>query len=200
MQTQTQARSTRLQIAEPPIARFLFADTRLAPLWTIIRLYLGYQWLTSGWGKLTNPAGVWVGAKAGTAITGFLTGALEKTGGNHPDVSGWYALFVQQVALPNAVVFSYMVTFGEILVGVALILGLLTGIAAFFGAFMNANFLFAGTVSTNPVLLLLAILIVLAWRVAGYWGLDRWALPLLGVPTAPGTLFPPRATPAPTRP
>lgn len=200
MQTQTQARSTRLQIAEPPIARFLFADTRLAPLWTIIRLYLGYQWLTSGWGKLTNPAGVWVGAKAGTAITGFLTGALEKAGGDRPDVSGWYALFVQQVALPNAVVFSYMVTFGEILVGVALILGLLTGIAAFFGAFMNANFLFAGTVSTNPVLLLLAILIVLAWRVAGYWGLDRWALPLLGVPTAPGTLFPPRATPAPTRP
>jgi uncharacterized membrane protein YphA (DoxX/SURF4 family) len=102
-------------------------------------------------------------------------------------------------ALPNAVLFSYLITFGEILVGVALILGLLTGFAAFFGGFMNASYLFAGTVSTNPVLLLLAILLVLAWRVAGYWGLDRWALPMLGVPGAPGTLFRPRAIPAPSR-
>jgi len=189
MQTHARPASTSLQIAEPPIARFLFADTRLAPLWTIIRLYLGYEWLMAGWGKLTNPAGVWVGAKAGTAVTGFIEGALEKTSGDHPDVSGWYATFLQQVALPNAVLFSYLVTFGELLVGVALILGLLTGIAAFFGGFMNANFLFAGTVSTNPLLLLLAILIILAWRVAGYWGLDRWVLPLVGVPSAAGTLF-----------
>ena len=200
MQTHAQVGSTTLQIAEPPIARFLFADTRLAPLWAVIRIYLGYEWLVAGWGKLTNPAGVWVGAKAGTAVAGFIKGALAKTGGDHPDVSGWYASFLQNIALPNAVVFSYLVTFGEILVGVALILGLLTGIAAFFGGFMNASYLFAGTVSTNPVLLLLAIFIILAWRVAGYWGLDRWALPMLGVPSAPGTLFPPRATPTPIRP
>jgi len=50
------------------------------------------------------------------------------------------------------------------------------------------------------VLLLLAILIILAWRVAGYWGLDRWALPMLGVPGFPGTLFQPRAISAPNRP
>lgn len=180
---------TLSQIAEPPIARFLFADARMAPLWTIIRLYVGYEWLTAGWGKWTNPAGVWVGAKAGAAVTGFINGALAKTAGEHPDVSGWYATFLQRVALPNAVLFSYLVTFGEILVGLALILGLLTGIAAFFGGFMNAHYLFAGTVSTNPMLLLLAVLIVLAWRIAGYWGLDRWALPLLGVPGLPGTLF-----------
>ena len=200
MATLTQARPTTHQIGEPPIARFLFADTRLAPLWAIVRIYLGYEWLASGWGKLTNPAGVWVGPKAGAAVTGFLNGALAKTAGDHPDVSGWYASFLRTFALPNAVVFSYLVTFGEILVGVALILGLLTGIAAFFGGFMNASYLFAGTVSTNPVLLLLAIFIILAWRVAGYWGLDRWVLPLIGVPSAPGTLFPPQATPTPIRP
>jgi thiosulfate dehydrogenase (quinone) large subunit len=93
----------------------------------------------AGWGKLTNPAGAWLGATAGTAVAGFIKGALAKTAGDHPDVSGWYATFLQQVALPNAAVFSYMVTFGEILVGVALILGLLTGVAAFFGGFMNAS-------------------------------------------------------------
>jgi thiosulfate dehydrogenase [quinone] large subunit len=199
MQSQAQPVPVALQIPEPPIARLLFADPRLAPLWTILRLYLGYEWLTAGWGKLTNPAGVWVGAKAGAAVSGFIQGALAKTGGDHPDVSGWYGIFLQQIALPNAVLFSYLVTFGEILVGVALILGLLTGVAAFFGGFMNASYLFAGTVSTNPLLLLLALGIALAWRTAGYWGLDRWALPMLGVPGYPGTLFRPRAAPVPKR-
>lgn len=176
------AKNPPLEIPEPEFSRLLFADVRLAPLWTIIRLYLGYEWLTAGWGKLTNPAGVWVGDKAGTAITGFLNGALQKTDGDHPDVQGFYAWFIENVALPNAVLFSYLVTIGEIAVGLALILGLFTGIAAFFGGFMSSNFLLAGTVSSNPVLFILATFIVLAWRTSGYWGLDRWVLPRAGVP------------------
>ena len=72
-------------------------------------------------------------------------------------------------------------TAGEIAVGIGLILGLFTGIAAFFGGLMNANYLFAGTVSINPLLFVLSTWLVLAWRVAGYYGLDRWGLPALGV-------------------
>jgi thiosulfate dehydrogenase (quinone) large subunit len=180
---------SQLEIPEPRIARFFFADTRLALFWTIIRIYVGYEWLIAGWGKLTNPAGVWVGEKAGAAVTGFLTGALQKADGVHPDVQGYSAWFFREVALPNAAFFSYLVTFGEIAVGIALILGLFTGIAAFFGAFMNASYLFAGTVSTNPLLLILAMLLVLAWRVAGYWGLDRFVLPKVGVPGEPRPLL-----------
>ena len=123
--------STNLEIPEPAISRFLFGDTRMALLWTVIRLYLGYEWLTAGWGKLTNPAGVWVGEKAGAAVTGFLTGALQKTDGAHPDVQGYSAWFFREIALPNAALFSFLVTFGEIAVGLALIVGLFTGIAAF---------------------------------------------------------------------
>ena len=119
MQSNTVTRGAPSQIADPPISQFLFSDTRLAPFWTILRLYLGYAWLTAGWGKLTNPAGVWIGAKSGTAVTGFIQGALAKTGGDHPDVSAWYAAFLERIALPNAVLFSYLVTYGEILVGVA---------------------------------------------------------------------------------
>jgi hypothetical protein len=62
-------------------------------------------------------------------------------------------------------------------------------IAAFFGVFMNASFLFAGTAGANPLMALVAILLVLAWRVAGWWGLDRRILPAIGVPGAPGSLF-----------
>ncbi|HEU4741237.1 MAG TPA: DoxX family membrane protein [Meiothermus sp.] len=175
------ARITPTQVPEPGITRFLFADTRLAPLWLILRVYLGWHWLEAGWGKLTNPAGVWIGDKAGVAITGFLKGALTKTTGEHPDVTGWYAWFISNVALPNAKVFSYLVVFGEILVGLALIMGLFTGLAAFFAGFMNAAFLLAGTVSANPWMFIVATWLVLAWRTAGYFGLDYFVLPRLGV-------------------
>lgn len=177
------------QIPEPPITRLLFADTRLALLWSILRLYVGYQWLEAGWNKLTNPAGAWVGAKSGSALAGFVNGALKKATGEHPDVTGWYASFLREVVLPHTVFFSTLVTVGEILVGLGLIVGLFTGVAAFFGGFMNANFLLAGAVSLNPLLFIPATWLVLAWRVAGYYGLDRWALPLVGVPGAPGALF-----------
>ena len=80
-------------------------------------------------------------------------------------------------------------SWGEFLVGMALILGLFTGIAAFFGSFMNMNYLLAGTVSTNPILLVVALLLVLAWKTAGWWGLDRWLLPALGTPWRPGAVF-----------
>jgi thiosulfate dehydrogenase [quinone] large subunit len=36
------------QIPVPPLARFLFADTCMAWLWLIVRLYAAYQWLVAG--------------------------------------------------------------------------------------------------------------------------------------------------------
>lgn len=177
----------RHYIPEPPVARFLFGDTRTAPLWFLVRLYVGWAWLSAGLGKWGNPA--WTGESAGAAITGFVNGALRKTAGEHPDVQAFYARFLEKVVLPNAAAFSFLVVAGEILVGLALLLGLFTGIAAFFGGFLNANFLLAGTVSTNPILFILATWLVLAWRVAGWWGLDRWVLPYLGTPWEPGPAF-----------
>ncbi len=186
---------TAIQIPEPPIARFLFADTRMAWFWLLVRLYVGYEWLVSGWEKLTGHSiaigkfgdpikgGAWVfSGHDGVAIKGFVTVALAQVSGPHPAVQGWYAAFLQNFVLPNAGVFAYLVTFGEILIGLGLIFGFLTGIASFFGVFMNLNYLLAGTISINPVLGALALLLVLAWRIGGYYGIDRYLLPLLGTP------------------
>ncbi|TCZ76362.1 DoxX family protein [Paenibacillus albiflavus] len=174
-----QAKPKEIIIPDNPVSRFLFSSTRSAWIWLIIRLYVGYAWVTAGWGKLNSET--WVGGQAGAAIQGFVKGALAKAEGGK-DVAGWYAWFLENAVLPNAKVFAYVVACGEVLVGLGLIFGLLTGIAAFFGGFMNVMFLFAGTVSTNPLLFVLATWLVMAWKVAGWYGLDRWALPFLGTP------------------
>ncbi len=186
----TMAAATRhlpTEIPEPKLSRLLFADTRLGLLWLVVRLYVGWQWIQAGAEKLGNPA--WVGGQAGTGLAGFLGGALKKATGAHPDVQGWYAAFLRDFVMHHTVVFSYMVAFGEAAVGVALILGAVTGVAAFFGCFMNMNYLLAGAVSINPVLFVLGLFLVLAWRVAGWYGADRWILPNLGTPWQPGGVF-----------
>ena len=135
----------------------------------------------TGWGKLTSPGSVWVGANAGNGRERISKSCIEQTGGDHPDVQGGSAWFIQYVVLPNVALFSYLVTFGELFVGTLLVLGLLTGLAAFFAGFLNASFLLAAVVSTNPLLFILATWLVLGGRVAGWWGLDRFALPRFGV-------------------
>ena len=61
-------------------------------------------------------------------------------------------------------------------VGIGLILGCLTGLAATGGLLMNVSYLLAGSASINPVLAAVQVPIILAWKVAGWWGLDRWVL------------------------
>ncbi len=165
---------------EPRISKFVFASKWMAPFWTVVRVYLGWMWLSAGWGKVTDSN--WVGANAGTAVGGYLRGAVARSQGDAPAVSGWYAWMIENLFLPVAPLMSYLVAFGEVLVGIALIVGFLTGVAAFLGGLMNVAFMFAGTLSSNPLMFLLATWIVLAWRVAGYYGLDRWVLPALGAP------------------
>ena len=61
---------------------------------------------------------------------------------------------------------------------------------------MNMSLVLAGSASTNPVLFTLGIALMLAWKVAGYIGVDRVLLPVLGATSTRGTqLLRPAATP-----
>lgn len=188
----TQTRSSTLYMTDPPFITTLFNSTRWSWLWLIARLYIGWSWLSSGWGKLQNPA--WT--DGGQALRGFWERAVTiPEAPARPLVAfDWYRTFLQSLlAAESYTWFSWLIIIGEILVGVALIVGIFVGISAFFGAFLNWNFMMAGTASTNPVMFTITILIILAWKVAGYWGIDRWALPALGTPWRPGTLFTPKS-------
>lgn len=175
------------EFPEPAISRFFLATSGASALWFVIRMNVGAQWLIAGWEKITSP--VW--GASGVALRGFVNGALAKSTGANPAVQGWYANFLQNFVLPNSGLFSFLVTWGEFAVGLGLLLGALTGIAAGFGVLMNLNYLLAGTVSINPILGTFSLFLVIAWRVAGYYGLDYWLLPALGLPWKPGAVFRP---------
>lgn len=171
-------------VEDPPVARFLFNDTRFAPVWLVVRVLIALVWLQSGWGKLTNPA--WM--QTGEALKGFWMNAVAvpEPPARPPIAFDWYRSFLQGLLDAQAYTwFAKLVAVGETLIGVALIVGAFVGIAAFFAGFMNWNFVMAGSASVNGLLGLGAILLVLAWKTAGWYGLDRWLLPRLGTPWSP---------------
>ena len=172
---------------DPPVTRWMFNSTLAAWGWLAIRLYVGYQWFVAGEHKVTDPA--WM--SSGDALKGYWTraAAIPAAPAKPPVSFDWYRDFLQFLLdSGSAPWFAKLVAVGELLIGIALVIGIFTGIAAFFGAFMNWNFMMAGTASTNPLLMVLAIGLMLAWKVAGYYGADRWLLPLVGTPWRRGKL------------
>lgn len=145
---------------------------------TVARVWLGYQWLKAGLGKVQSPA--WM--ETGAAVRGYwmrVAGLLPDT---DPAITyAWYQGFIERLVVgEHHTWFAPLIAVGEVLVGVALILGSFTVLAAIMGAFMNLNFMLAGTASTNPILYTIAILIVVSGSsLAGYYGADRVLVPLL---------------------
>lgn len=148
----------------------LFTDVRAAWLWLPIRVWLGLQWIEAGWGKLHNPA--WM--DGGVALKGFWTSAVAIPENGRPAIAfDWYRSFIQTLLDAGAYTwFAKLIAAGEFLVGLGLIVGGFVAVAAFCGALMNWNFMMAGSASTNPLMFVIALGILLAWRVAGTIGVD----------------------------
>src|SRR4051794_16986810 len=137
------------EVQDPPVAHWFFNNTRSSWLWLIIRVYLGWDWLDAGMHKLT-PA--WL--NGGAALKGFWENAVKIPDQGKPPIAyDWYRSFIVYLLNTESYTwFAKLVVAGEILVGIALILGAFVGIAAFFGALLNWNFIMAGAASTNGLL------------------------------------------------
>src|SRR5699024_3724175 len=152
------------------IVHFIRKSKICAGVLMVIRIYLGYVWLTSGVGKWMSGA---------FDATGFLEGAIASAAGDNPVVQSWWATFLEHVALPNVEFFNVLIPWGEVLVGIALLLGIFTNFAALMGITMNFAFLFSGTISPNAQMVLLTVFLLVAGYNAGRYGLDRWVIPSL---------------------
>lgn len=149
--------------------RWLRENKSAAGILIVMRLYLGYTFLTAGFHKLTD----------GFDASGFLKNAITNpVKGPEGDILyNWYVSFLKSFALPNVDLFNVIVPVGEFLIGLGLILGCLTTAAAFFALIMNYSFFLAGTVSSNPVDIFLGTIILFAGFNAGRYGLDNWVVP-----------------------
>lgn len=185
----------RGQVDDPSLWKLLMTNTYWALLWLPLRFFVGRAWLGAGEHKLRDSA--WM--DGGQALKGYWTGATTVPEGATSSKAGYYDwyhdLLTYMLNHEWYTWFAKIVAVGEFLIGIGLIVGALVGIAAFFGTLLNFSFIMAGTTSSNPVLFGLGVFLVLGWKVAGWFGIDRVLLPALGTPWQPGTLIEPRTYP-----
>jgi thiosulfate dehydrogenase [quinone] large subunit len=164
-------------IRPPKFINNLFNHPLAGLIWIPVRVWLGYQWISASLHKLESAA--WM--QTGEALKGFWASAVAIPATGTPAIHyAWYREFLQFLLNTNAYIwFAKLVAVGEFLIGITLILGIFTGFAALMGGFMNWNFLMAGSASVNPMFLVVSILLVLAWKVAGYFGADYFLIPWL---------------------
>jgi thiosulfate dehydrogenase (quinone) large subunit len=175
------------QVEDPISWRLLLGNVFFALFWLPVRFFVGRDWLSAGWHKVVDPE--WT--QSGVALQSYWERAAAFPESGRPPITyDWFRQFLQYM-LDNGwyTWFAKLIAWGEVLVGLGLLVGALVGIAAFFGTVMNFSFMLAGSASSNPVLFGLAVFLVLAWKVAGFWGLDRWLLPMLGTPWQRGALL-----------
>lgn len=167
-------------VQDPPLAHKLLSTAVAGWLWLPFRLWLGWQWIQAAEHKIFDPK--WV--QTGEALKGFwLHAASIPETGRPPIAFAWYRDFIQFLLDAQAYTwFARLVAYGELLVGIALIIGAFTGIAAFLSGLMNWNFMMAGSASINPVLFTIAVGLILAWKVSGYIGADYFLLRWIGTP------------------
>jgi uncharacterized membrane protein YphA (DoxX/SURF4 family) len=95
----------------------------------LLRIYLGVILLLASWPKVQGD------------FTPGLTDFLQKVAleNGHP----FYQEFVRRVVLPNTSSFAALFAWGELLVGVMLVLGLLTRLSAALALLLALNYMFA---------------------------------------------------------
>lgn len=182
-----EGRTRATVLDNPRWVNALFGSTNWAWLWLMVRVWLGVRWVEAGWHKTREEA--WTGG--GMAVKGFWERVVAIPEQGRPPIAyDWYREFLEFL-LRNELhgVFGVLIAYGEVLVGVAFIVGAFSGIAAFGGVLMNWSFMLAGTASANPVLGIVGLAVMVAWKTAGWWGADRIILPCVGAPWSRGALF-----------
>ena len=152
-------------VQQSAFTNFFTTNTASAPFWLVVRVYLGYEWLMAGWEKVTNPA--WFGGDAGAAMQGFVQGALAKRQVSIPMSRCGMPHFSKAPCSP-LVTWSNAIAVGELLVGLGPSLTLYW-CRCILRLLYESQLPPGGHCKQNPIMLVLALGIILARRVAGHW-------------------------------
>ncbi|NTW51367.1 MAG: DoxX family membrane protein [Chlorobiaceae bacterium] len=145
----------------------VIATLLLRYLYTSLFIYGVYHKVVKGW--------MWSDIMKGHFLKRFheLQAAALPGGSFDAQVAMFQASYLEHFAIPLVMPIAWIVTIGELFVGVAMLLGLTTRINAAFGLFLLLNFAAGGyyNITIPPLVTMSVLFIVLP---TGHWlGLDR---------------------------
>jgi thiosulfate dehydrogenase [quinone] large subunit len=164
-------------VKKTPLVWSVFRDPKFGWMWMVPRIWLGAQWTKAAQQKIVDPQ--WM--QTGEAFKGLWLNVVQ-TPVEGPSIGlAWYHAFLQMMLDTQAYTwFARIVAYGELLMGIALMLGAFTGLITLLGSLTYWLFIAAGSASANPMLFVIAVALIMAWKVSGYYGADYYLLQWLG--------------------
>jgi thiosulfate dehydrogenase (quinone) large subunit len=147
-----------------PVWEALKSSRLAAPVWTAMRVWLGVMWIQAGSAKL------W-GAEAAAFLHNKGAGVAAFAAHGVPAYS-WWGSFLHGFVVPNAGAIGVLVAVSEFAIGVALVAGLFTRVAALGSLALLFTYVMSGTASVSAFYALFAVVILVMWRTAGWIGVD----------------------------
>jgi len=140
----------------------------------VIRIAFGLYYLSYAWDKISKG---WLTDAGPLAAMLFGNPAAQPpTRGALATADPFYRGFLETVVQPNPLLFSQLVTVGEVVAATLLILGLLTRLGAGIGIWLNLNYMLMKGLASNggsiDRLFDITLLMVLLASAGLVWGLD----------------------------
>ncbi len=136
----------------------------LAIGWTAMRVWLGIMWIQAGAAKLWGAESAGFIHNNGAGVAGFAAhGTPAYT---------WWGTFLHSFVVPNAGWIGVLIAVAEFAIGVALVAGLFTRLAALGSLVLLFTYVMSGTASVCAFYALFAIVILTMWRTSSWIGFD----------------------------
>ena len=132
--------------------------------WTAMRIWLGIMWIQAGVAKLwgaENPAFL---HNHGAGVAGFAAHGVA--------AYSWWGSFLHSFVVPNSGWIGVLVALAEFSVGIGLVLGLFTRVAALASLALLFTYVMSGTASVCAFYALFAIVLLATWRASSWLGID----------------------------
>jgi thiosulfate dehydrogenase [quinone] large subunit len=136
----------------------------MAIVWTVMRVWLGVMWIQAGASKLWGAESPAFMHHGGAGVAGFAAHGVP--------AYSWWGSFLHSFVVPNAGWIAIAVAVGEFAIGIALVLGLFTRLAALASLALLFTYVMSGTASVCAFYALFAIVILTTWRTSSWLGVD----------------------------
>ena len=144
----------------------------------LLRVVVGAWFVKAVWTKLTIATGLVPYPTVSPRFIAFQPKRVAEFAAGNP--IGWYKDFLETTVLPHAALFATLQTIGEVAVGLGLLFGIMTRLAALVGLFLTVNFSLAtvwmGVFAQQGfhLMLVTSMVIFLVTGAGRVWGVDRW--------------------------
>jgi thiosulfate dehydrogenase (quinone) large subunit len=147
-----------------PVWEALKTSKLAAPVWTAMRVWLGVMWIQAGSAKIWGAEAAGFMHNGGAGVAGFAAHGTP--------AYSWWGTFLHGFVVPNAGALGVLIALAEFSIGVALVAGLFTRVAALGSLGLLFTYVMSGTASVCAFYALFAIVILVMWRTSSWIGVD----------------------------